>query len=138
MAYVVRHKNDIVNYPVENCHHGKGYIYVRQMLGYEPALPVPGFPEDFSTLCNFVHVTTIPKGASIGDHPHNRNEEFYLVIKGKGEMVLDGEKHILEEGDIGLIKSGRHSFTNIGDKDLVIVVVEIVMDQSMKNVADKD
>ncbi|MCT4687354.1 cupin domain-containing protein [Vallitalea sp.] len=138
MSYVVRHKNEIVNYPVEGCHGGEGYIYVRQMLGYEPALPVPGFPEDFETLVNFVHVTTLPEGTSIGLHPHNENEEFYLVIAGTGEMTVDGDKHIMKPGSICLTKSGsKHTFKNIGSEDLQIVVVEAVMNASLKNVADK-
>src|SRR5659263_572634 len=91
--YVVRHKNDVPNFPVKECQGGKGYIYVSQILGYDKALPVPGFPED-SDVIHFVHITTLPKGSSVGEHYHIDNEEFYLVIKGKGEMVVDGDTYI--------------------------------------------
>ena len=129
---IVRGK-EIVNYPVENCHGGKGYIYVRQLLGYEPKLPVPGHPDDFETLVNFMHETTLPKGTSVGLHEHKGNEELYYVIEGKGEMIVDGEKRAMEAGDVCLTKDGsKHTFRNIGDTDLRIIVLEAVKDPKDK------
>lgn len=125
--YVVRHKNEVPNCPVEKCQGGNGYIYVRQMLGYDANIPIPGFPDD-SNAFHFVHITTLPKGSSVGEHYHIDNEEFYLVIKGKGEMVVDGDKYIMEPGFIGLIKNGKaHSMKNIGEEDLQMVVVEVAL-----------
>lgn len=133
LGLIKRGRNSVVNYPVENCHGGEGYIYVRQLLGYEPLLPVPGHPDDFDTLVNFMHETTLPKGTSIGLHPHEGNEELYYVIEGKGEMTVDGETTVMEPGDVVLTKSGSsHSFRNIGDGDLRIIVLEAVLDPKDK------
>jgi oxalate decarboxylase/phosphoglucose isomerase-like protein (cupin superfamily) len=122
--YVVRHAKDVVNFRVDNCGGGEGSIYVRQILGYDPTLPVPGFPGE-SEAFHFVHLTTIPKGSSVGKHYHKGNEEFYLVIKGKGEMIINDGTYIVETGSIGLVKDGAaHGMKNIGDDDLVMVVVE--------------
>lgn len=133
MAFVSRKRDEVVNFPVENCHEGQGTIYVRQLLGYEPLLPVPGFPEDFETLLNFMHETTLPVGTEIGEHPHQGNEELYYVVEGKGEMTVDGQKIIMEPGSVTLAKSGsRHAFKNIGDTDLRIIVIEAVMDPKDK------
>lgn len=127
--YVVRHKDDVPNFEVKNCQGGAGSIFVRQILGYDVNLPVPG-NEDDSENFHFVHLTTLPKGASVGEHFHRDNEEFYLVIQGKGEMLVDGDQYIMEPGFIGLIKNGyAHSMKNIGEDDLQMVVVEVAVSQ---------
>ena len=133
MSFVSRKREDVVNFPVEDCHDGEGVIYVRQLLGYEPLLPVPGNPDDFETLLNFMHETTLPVGTSVGLHPHVGNEELYYVIEGKGEMTIDGQKIIMEPGSVTLAKNGsEHAFKNIGDTDLRIVVIEAVLDAKDK------
>lgn len=131
--YVKRGREDVVNFPVEKCHDGEGTIYVRQLLGYEPKLPVPGHPEDFETLINFMHETTLPVGTTIGLHPHDGNEEIYYVVEGKGQMTVDGDTFEMVPGDVCLTKSGsKHTFKNIGDGDLRIIVIEAVMDPKDK------
>jgi glyoxylate utilization-related uncharacterized protein len=133
MAYVVRGRNDVVNYPVEKCHDGEGTIKVRQLLGYEPLLPVPGNPQDFDSLINFMHETTLPVGTKIGLHPHEGNEEIYYVVEGKGEMTVDGETFVMDPGTACLTKSGsKHTFSNIGDTELKIIVIEAVFDKKDK------
>lgn len=123
--YVVRHLGEVTNYKVDNCQGGEGSIFVSQILGYDALLPMEGFPEDSESF-HFVHLTTLPKGASVGEHFHADNEEFYLVIKGRGEMTVDGDKFVMEQGSIGLIKNGRaHAMKNIGDDELLMVVVEV-------------
>ena len=125
--YVVRYKNDIPNFKVDNCQGGQGSIFVRQILGFDISLAVPGFPED-SDAFHFVHITTLPEGTSVGEHFHIDNEEFYYVIRGKGEMLVDGDKYVMEPGFIGLIKNGKaHSMKNIGKEDLQIMVVEVAL-----------
>ena len=133
MAYVKRGRKEVENFPVEDIHGGTGTCYVRQLLGYEPKLPVPGHPEDFETLINFIHETTLPVGSTIGRHPHEGNEEVYIVTEGKGEMTVDGESVVMEPGDACLTKDGSyHSFKNIGDKNLRIIVIEAVKDPKDK------
>lgn len=134
MAYVKRGRDDVENFPVEDIHGGEGTCYVRQLLGYEPKLPVPGHPEDFETLLNFIHETTLEEGASIGLHPHEGNEEVYIVVKGKGRMTVDGEEMEMVPGDACLTKDGsKHKFENIGDGELRVIVIEAVKDPKDKN-----
>lgn len=134
MAFVSRGREDVVNYPVEDCHDGQGTILVRQLLGYEPLLPVPGNPNDFDSLINFIHETTLPPGTTIGLHPHEGNEEVYIVTEGIGEMTVDGVKVLMEPGTATLTKSGsKHTFRNAGNSDCKIIVIEAVFDPKDKN-----
>ncbi len=123
--FVVRHLKDVINYKIERCVGGVGPAYVAQILGYDPLLPMPGFPED-SKVIHYVHITTLPKGSSTGEHVHDGNEEFYLVMQGTGEMVVNGKIYPVKRGSIGLVRNGAsHGMKNIGEDDLVMVVVEV-------------
>lgn len=56
------------------------------------------------------------------EHYHKRMTEFYYVLRGGGEIVLDGERSPVQEGDIVLIPPGvRH--TSEGEMDVLIVGV---------------
>ena len=53
------------------------------------------------------------------EHWHETMTEFYYVLKGGGEMYLDGEAHPIKEGDIVVIPPGvRH--TSEGDMEVLI------------------
>ena len=56
------------------------------------------------------------------EHYHREMTEFYYVLRGGGEMVLDGESTPIQEGDLILIPPGvRH--TSEGDMEVLIVGV---------------
>ena len=48
-----------------------------------------------------VSVNELPAGVSVPFiHAHKRNEEVYIVLKGKGQFYIDGEEFAVEEGDV--------------------------------------
>jgi mannose-6-phosphate isomerase-like protein (cupin superfamily) len=56
------------------------------------------------------------------EHYHREMTEFYYVLRGGGEIVLDGERSPIHEGDLVLIPPGvRH--TSEGEMDVLIVGV---------------
>lgn len=55
-------------------------------------------------------------------HYHKEMTELYYVLKGQGEIVLDGESRPISEGELVLIPPGvRH--TSDGDMEVLIVGV---------------
>jgi uncharacterized cupin superfamily protein len=48
-----------------------------------------------------ISITELPPGVSVPFiHAHKRNEEVYLVIKGKGRFHVDGEEFDVAEGSV--------------------------------------
>jgi mannose-6-phosphate isomerase-like protein (cupin superfamily) len=48
-----------------------------------------------------ISVNELPAGAGVPFvHAHKRNEEVYIVLKGKGVFYIDGEEFAIEEGDV--------------------------------------
>jgi mannose-6-phosphate isomerase-like protein (cupin superfamily) len=56
------------------------------------------------------------------EHYHREMTEFYYVLRGGGEMVLDGKATSIREGDLVLIPPGvRH--TSEGEMEVLIIGV---------------
>jgi mannose-6-phosphate isomerase-like protein (cupin superfamily) len=55
-------------------------------------------------------------------HYHRRSEEIYFVLKGSGDMEVDGEHKRIAVGDAVLIPPGaRHTLHNNGTSELRIL-----------------
>lgn len=116
MSYIERKQESVKGAMVENCHGGVGSVHVRQLLGEDG---------DFDSCICFMHETTVPKGTTIGLHPHHGTEELYYVISGRGVMSVDGREVELGPGDVCLTKQGStHGFRNVGDEDVRVIVLE--------------
>jgi mannose-6-phosphate isomerase-like protein (cupin superfamily) len=78
-------------------------------------------------LADFIDMTVLPAGTSIGLHTHDaRDEEIYVVVSGQGLMTLDGECFPVGPGDVVVNRpGGTHGLENTGETDLFLVVVEI-------------
>jgi mannose-6-phosphate isomerase-like protein (cupin superfamily) len=48
-----------------------------------------------------ISINELPAGVSVPFvHSHKRNEEVYIILKGKGRFYLDGEELEIAEGDV--------------------------------------
>ena len=48
-----------------------------------------------------ISINELPPGASVPFvHSHKRNEEVYIVVKGKGRFYADGDEFDVEEGSV--------------------------------------
>ncbi|OHD27465.1 MAG: cupin [Spirochaetes bacterium GWC1_27_15] len=69
---------------------------------------------------------TIPCGASIGEHEHINETEYYIILKGKAIVVDDGVEKEVKEGDVVVTgNGGKHSIRNTGSIDLEMIAAII-------------
>ena len=62
---------------------------------------------------------TLAPGQSIQRHFHARSEEIYVVLVGRGEMELDGDRRLVGPGDAILIPPGsRHRIEAVAESEL--------------------
>jgi quercetin dioxygenase-like cupin family protein len=60
---------------------------------------------------------SLPPGVEIGEETH-RLDQFIRVDQGEITVILNGEKHVLVDGDAVIIPRGViHNVINTGDKD---------------------
>ena len=67
---------------------------------------------------------TLEPGCSIGFHPHDAEEEIFVVIRGRAEADDNGEIVELNVGDTILTGNGDgHAIRSIGDEPLELLAV---------------
>ena len=89
----------------------------------------PFVTKDGSTIRELQHTqvqslaeATLEPGQVTERHYHSVSEEIYFVLKGQGEMELDGETRFLRPGDAVLIPPGGwHTLENNGTSELRIL-----------------
>jgi uncharacterized cupin superfamily protein len=73
----------------------------------------------------YVHIDRVkPGGASAKYHAHSAQEEFFLVLKGKGRLRLGDAEYDVGPGDFFAKPAGKglaHQFLNNGDEVLEIL-----------------
>lgn len=68
----------------------------------------------------------LPPGGVSGEHLHSRTEELYFLLRGRGEIRLDGAAYAVRSGDAVLTGLGsRHALRNTGRRPLSWLVVEL-------------
>lgn len=65
-----------------------------------------------------IYMMTLEPGGRSGDEPYSHDgEEAGVVLEGGLELVVDGRKYVLGEGDSFRFRSSRpHQFSNAGDR----------------------
>jgi quercetin dioxygenase-like cupin family protein len=75
--------------------------------------------------CVEILLERFPKGLAFPIHQHKECEQTYLFLEGEGEVTLGGEVHRLTKGGVVYIpRLTDHAVRNVGDSELVYVVVE--------------
>jgi mannose-6-phosphate isomerase-like protein (cupin superfamily) len=67
--------------------------------------------------CQLV-IMTLQAGEEIGQEKHEGHDQFIRVEAGNGVAILDGEKHMLEDGVAVIIPAGtEHNVINTSQSD---------------------
>ena len=73
---------------------------------------------------NLLAEITLPPGASVGNHSHTEDMEFYIILNGNGVVNDNGTEKPVTEGDVMITGNGEtHSISNTGNVPLVFHAV---------------
>ncbi|WP_432737130.1 cupin domain-containing protein [Maridesulfovibrio sp. FT414] len=67
------------------------------------------------------HMVRIDPGCTLESHTHNPQWELHEVIKGSGQVVLDGEESAYHPGRSAVIPCGKQHSVVAGDNGLVLL-----------------
>ena len=69
-------------------------------------------------------LTSLKPGEETGDDVHPEHDHFFRVEKGKGELVLEGDRIRLKSNDAVIVPAGaHHNVINTGEKPMKIFIV---------------
>lgn len=67
----------------------------------------------YTTTCSQLVIMTLQPGEEIGMEHHEGHDQFIRVEEGEGVAILDGERHVLEDGVAVVIPAGtEHNVIN--------------------------
>lgn len=74
-----------------------------------------------------VSINNLPAGAGVPFiHSHKNNEEIYVVLSGKGKVVIDGEDVELAAGDwIRISPAGKRQFFAAEDSAISFACIQV-------------
>jgi mannose-6-phosphate isomerase-like protein (cupin superfamily) len=79
--------------------------------------------------CVEILLERFPKGLAFPVHQHKECEQTYFFVEGEAEVNVAGELHHLAKGGVVYIpRLTDHAVKNIGDSELVYIVVETYPD----------
>lgn len=69
-----------------------------------------------------VGVVRLEPGASVGEHSHDGDEDFYYCIAGSGVVVDNGVEHPFTPGMLQITRDGEsQAIRNTGETELVFL-----------------
>ncbi len=69
---------------------------------------------------------TLPPGASVGEHRHDLETEYYTILEGTGVVMDNGVKKCVKSGDVVITGNGAsHSIKNTGNIPLKLHAIII-------------
>ena len=69
-------------------------------------------------------VMSVAPGEDIGMEVHEGHDQFIRIEQGKAEVILDGEKTLVEDDFAVVIPAGtEHNVVNVGDVDLKLYTI---------------
>jgi mannose-6-phosphate isomerase-like protein (cupin superfamily) len=100
---------------IVDCHDGKGVLWCTEMLAdYKKA----------GTGFKYIHDNSLEPGGSIGEHRHEKDEEIYVILDGRGTMKVDGVVRHVGPGDVCLTRGGHsHDLTNGPEGSMHFLVI---------------
>lgn len=80
--------------------------------------------------CRLLSEMTLPVGASIGEHTHENESEYYIISEGTGLAVDNGVEKTVEKGDVVVTNHGEsHKLVNTGDVPLKAIAIIVTYQQ---------
>ena len=101
---------------IENMRGGKGTVEILHKV-----------PTDKIPHGRLIAEIILPVGASIGDHEHLKETEYYILTQGEGIVFDNGTEVHVKAGEVVVTPDGNsHSIENTGDEELKMIAVIIL------------
>ena len=106
---MIKKVHEIVPEVAEAVRGGAGIVSAHKLLDLYPGSAIKS-----------VGVVRLEPGASIGDHSHEGDEDFYYCLSGSGVVIDNGTEHPFTPGTLQITRSGEsQALRNTGETELV-------------------
>lgn len=108
---MIKKVHEIVPEIAEGVRGGSGTVSAHKLLDFFPGSAIKS-----------VGVVRLEPGASIGDHSHEGDEDFYYCLSGSGMVIDNGVEKAFTPGTLQITRSGEsQALHNTGETELVFL-----------------
>jgi mannose-6-phosphate isomerase-like protein (cupin superfamily) len=119
MLIMVTNVHEVTPEVAENVRDGIGTVSAHKLIDLFPGSSIKS-----------VGVVRLEPGASVGDHSHQSEEDFYYCISGTGIVVDNGVEHPFTPGTLQITRSGEsQAIRNTGETELVFLGALVATDE---------
>lgn len=104
---------------IARAHEVTGYLAAAP---YERILKVLISPDLQGVKHIAVGMTLLPPGQSSSSHTHDKEEETWYILSGRGEVVVDGRREAVTADTVITVVPGQeHQLVNTGDETMKVL-----------------
>lgn len=108
---MITNLHQIVPEVAEGVRGGSGIVTAHKLLDLFPGSAIKS-----------VGIVRLEPGASVGEHSHRGEEDFYYCLSGTGVVVDNGVEHSFTPGTLQITRSGEsQAIRNTGETELVFL-----------------
>lgn len=108
---MIKHLENLRQDTIPEFRGGKGEIQITHFLEVEK--------DEFNAKGRLFAKNILKPGSSIGLHEHVGDSETFVILKGEGLVIDNGEQKLVKTGDVIITRNGeKHSIENTGTSDL--------------------
>ncbi|WPJ94801.1 cupin domain-containing protein [Coraliomargarita algicola] len=108
---MIKNVHDVIPEIAEGVRGGNGSVSAHKLIDLFPGSAIKS-----------VGVVRLEPGASVGEHSHQDEEDFYYCISGTGIVVDNGSEHPFTPGTLQITRSGEsQAIRNTGETELVFL-----------------
>lgn len=108
---MIKNLHEVIPEVSEGVRGGNGTVTAHKLLDLFPGSAIKS-----------VGVVRLEPGASVGDHVHQGDEDFYYCISGAGVVVDNGVEHPFTPGTLQISRSGEsQAILNTSETELVFL-----------------
>jgi|TARA_Y100000385_G_C12720388_1_gene478406 mannose-6-phosphate isomerase-like protein (cupin superfamily) len=108
---MIKNLHEVIPEVAEGVRGGQGTVTAHKLLDLFPGSAIKS-----------VGVVRLEPGASVGDHSHQGDEDFYYCLSGTGVVVDNGVEHPFTPGTLQITRSGEsQAIRNTGETELVFL-----------------
>ena len=108
---MIKNVHEVIPEVAEAVRGGSGSVTAHKLLDLFPGSAIKS-----------VGLVRLEPGASVGDHSHKGDEDFYFCISGTGIVVDNGVEHPFIPGTLQITRDGEsQAIRNTGESELVFL-----------------
>lgn len=108
---MIKNVHTVAPETAEGVRGGSGLVTAHKLLDLFPGSAIKS-----------VGIVRLEPGASVGDHSHQGEEDFYYCLSGTGVVFDDGVEHPFTPGTLQITRDGEsQAIRNTGETELVFL-----------------